>query len=1199
MLLRFIGVFSFMLSVLVTVAGAAVPSSTLQYDFLTNGNSEGWSPTHSLSAFTISDGVLTTAITASDPYMMGPSVSFSGITYPYLAIRMKSDSADSDAELFFATSTSPSFTAGKSVPFKIQSDNQWHTYLVDMRANDAWNDTIVRYRLDPAGSASSGTVQIDYFMCLSAPPSLMWEYGVTGDTEGWVAGHGLSTLATSGGKLRGTVTGSDPYMYGPLLSLDAISVGSIMVEMSVGVGTSAQLFWTTTTDPVWSESKSAHFSITAGSDYRLYEIPLEGLSAWKGTITQFRLDPSASATTGMVRIDRIWVLPARNHVQFNTFGPDQCVIQKGETFQVHAVLENVGTESVSQATVTLSLPVGFSLASGAASVGVGSLPSDGTTRSATWNVQAPLTPGLATITASISLGGSAVHNTQTTQVLISNPPPSPASLPATDHAHAFSDSSGNLILQSARVRAVVISNPDGFAPVYLYGRTGLETDWQLAGVLCPVGEVVLAAPDNPVLKSAQIQPAGGQILTDTAGAASIRLTASLTGVVGLNTSFQLDLAVDSDSDYIQADGSLTAAQAIDLYRFAPLNLKAGERAHGLSQDGALFPGVEWMISGEVSSSTLDIAAPANVRYAPDPHWITVPGMGVLAPDHVLAGLVWEATQAWAEDELMPAALFASPNFLDGQDNHRLEIFAPSIPGYVPVNSTQASNPYAMQAGETVHLGARIVLQATSSTVLDLVDQWLDLHGHQPDPYPLPRTLEDTLVASREAFLTTLWDDASKSWQHATGFGYSQVPGFAYLLWLDYLTTGSTIARDRAQEAAEYYLQTSGSGIYTSQNALHIFGMQAPFVFGDIIASIGSMISFGQSQLSTIRTDGSYPPFGDASLYNANDRELGWTARRAYQILSLGRQLKRFDFVNSGKRSLEHMKTFTVPRAAQTWEIPQHTPDILAAAQAVEAYVAGYEAFGDSTYLEQAVYWARAGLPFVWLWNPPDRATMRYGSVPVFGATFYTGSWFGRAVQWNGLVYSHALFMLAQYDSTCDWRTIAEGIATSGIHQQVVTPGDYMGTYPDGWNMVGNNPQPVYINPEDILKSVYFMVGRSPELTTLQLGTAQTMDSGNVILTGRVDSLTTQSFFPGQYVSVNVGNKVGETTRLLVAGWIPPVGGGVWKGEEDLPKVSSVESASEGYQWRSAHLVIKIVHDQAVETVSFGVPPAGIGGWEGY
>ena len=44
---------------------------------------------------------------------------------------------------------------------------------------------------------------------------------------------------------------------------------------------------------------------------------------------------------------------------------------------------------------------------------------------------------------------------------------------------------------------------------------------------------------------------------------------------------------------------------------------------------------------------------------------------------------------------------------------------------------------------------------------------------------------------------------------------------------------------------------------------------------------------------------------------------------------------------AGLKALEFMEQFTVPRAAQVWEVPVHTPDVLASADASEAYLEGY------------------------------------------------------------------------------------------------------------------------------------------------------------------------------------------------------------------------------------------------------------------
>jgi hypothetical protein len=77
---------------------------------------------------------------------------------------------------------------------------------------------------------------------------------------------------------------------------------------------------------------------------------------------------------------------------------------------------------------------------------------------------------------------------------------------------------------------------------------------------------------------------------------------------------------------------------------------------------------------------------------------------------------------------------------------------------------------------------------------------------------------------------------------------------------------------------------------------------------------------------------------------------------------------------------------TVPRGAQTWEVPLHTPDILASAYLLRAYTLGYEVTGDTNLLEQARYWAWTGVPFVYLTPPSDRPVGLYSTIPVLGAT---------------------------------------------------------------------------------------------------------------------------------------------------------------------------------------------------------------------
>ena len=62
-------------------------------------------------------------------------------------------------------------------------------------------------------------------------------------------------------------------------------------------------------------------------------------------------------------------------------------------------------------------------------------------------------------------------------------------------------------------------------------------------------------------------------------------------------------------------------------------------------------------------------------------------------------------------------------------------------------------------------------------------------------------------------------------------------------------------------------------------------------------------------------------------------------------------------------------------------------------------------------------WAKRGLPFIYLWSDSEKPYLVGASIPVFGATWYRGSWFGRPVQWNGLRYAIALLRLSEHDDS--------------------------------------------------------------------------------------------------------------------------------------------------------------------------------------
>lgn len=84
---------------------------------------------------------------------------------------------------------------------------------------------------------------------------------------------------------------------------------------------------------------------------------------------------------------------------------------------------------------------------------------------------------------------------------------------------------------------------------------------------------------------------------------------------------------------------------------------------------------------------------------------------------------------------------------------------------------------------------------------------------------------------------------------------------------------------------------------------------------------------------------------------------GYTASAVLQVLEHGAFSGDRQLIAEGLRLLRAMDKFRngVPRGAQTWEIPLHTPDIYAAGLLVRCYLMGYLLTGYQDYLEQARY----------------------------------------------------------------------------------------------------------------------------------------------------------------------------------------------------------------------------------------------------
>ncbi len=582
-------------------------------------------------------------------------------------------------------------------------------------------------------------------------------------------------------------------------------------------------------------------------------------------------------------------------------------------------------------------------------------------------------------------------------------------------------------------------------------------------------------------------------------------------------------------------------------------LLAGEGGTADRKTDALFPGLEWLTAEEVSSSDLDIAAghPDRPRFAPHPHKVTIPLMGVRTPAATV-GLLWDVHQRWDGAQNRPQPVYAVPDRLTGAAAHRMGLIAPNVLNGLPENALQAKPGYALPANRALTLTAMLYADPDASDSLGAMDEWFRRFASDP-VLPAPQGSDRAQIAwSMQAYLKSLWVSPQEGWMPFLGGpAIWRKPAFQHAHAYDLAQAARLLPNHPDAPAWRARVREVLPRIGHPQ------GDDLGFAFGDPLPQIGGSAGRAYQLMASQERDGSWTfdaDRRDEGVFAGMDyhllgpdggKEVGTVARNAYEILLYARLTGDEAAYRAGVRALEFMRRFSVPRAAQVWEVPFHTPDILAAADAVDAYLEAYrytcrngQSNGDPRWLQEAQRWARAGLPFVYVWNAPGKPWMRYGSIPVFGATWFQGSWFGNLVQWNGLRYAYALLKLYEYDRTArwggqTWRDIALGLTRSAMYQQSRQTRN-LALWPDALHTITGVRADWDFAPRLILKNVYTLLERAEEPATVTLnadGNRQIrLSSRGRIVSARwnASTLKAELQYPPQ-----------ETNRILVVGITRP------------------------------------------------------------
>ncbi|NLY00824.1 MAG: hypothetical protein GXY83_32435 [Rhodopirellula sp.] len=451
------------------------------------------------------------------------------------------------------------------------------------------------------------------------------------------------------------------------------------------------------------------------------------------------------------------------------------------------------------------------------------------------------------------------------------------------------------------------------------------------------------------------------------------------------------------------------------------------RALGPLEQG-LFAGLEYLGKGERSSSKLDVETKEHIRFAPDPMNVTFPLMAFVTERGSVA-------MTWTDMKLQP--VYATPNFLDATDDHRMAI-----------------------RGRRIEATVRVANESLEETVYWYVKG----RGLPPLPEP-PRTEQDQWRLCLEGLNGPLRTEAG--WGHCAEDHWTRAPHADHV---------STIWR-LTGKAPELPRLVPG-GAHVPNDAVY-------FVTGRAAEWLQVQKQRVRGVLQQQRPDGSFRYDGKYRRGHFEDTASGFCARSAWVLLEYAHKTGDKESLDAGVRTLEFMKRFRTPRGAQVWEVPLHTPDQLASAYLVWAYVRGYELTGKEDYLAEARRWALSGIPFTYLWS--CKPVMLYATPPVFGATNWVAPcWIGLPVQWVGGVYAYALTKLAPYDDSLDWNHLARGILISAEQQQY-PDGKWIGLLPDSFVLETQQRRPWNINPCAVVSLRMALDGELDSLAVAAVG----------------------------------------------------------------------------------------------------------------
>lgn len=510
---------------------------------------------------------------------------------------------------------------------------------------------------------------------------------------------------------------------------------------------------------------------------------------------------------------------------------------------------------------------------------------------------------------------------------------------------------------------------------------------------------------------------------------------------------------------------------------------------------AIFPGLEYL-DNEPSSSEADLIGPASKRYVPDNLKITFPWMALLTSNHWISMSWHKPVAIWRYNPLptqQTAAFFDSPDRTFGTSGHVMGLLFPGSDGRNRTDGRWLPNESArLKAGEK--LSTLVEIQTGTGTSLQpAIEAYITLYP-TPQLPPIPEktpSWNDYFSMTAGGWLDSKAREGNRI-RHAVwpGFGLTHAAdAAAYMDWLASQTDDGKMIERLTNTAAEV-LRAVPPSQWSSAQIGHVRSPVAALVYGHVAENQRTARAHAQALLSRFTPEGFVryqvsPGKEDYARTYFTNHANGLTAQVTSTLLEEAAFSGEQNLIQEALKKVRALKTLyhdSVPRGAQTWEVPLHTPDILASVYLLRATAFAFELTGDKDFLDQASYWAWTGVPFVYLVNPVEKAVGPYATIPVFGATSWRAPvWMGLPVQWCGLVYADALYRF-RGDAVPDvpWRKLADGITASGIQMSWPTSDkERQGLLPDSFVLREQKRDGPAINPGTVQACAARFYNRTP------------------------------------------------------------------------------------------------------------------------